>query len=394
MPDQLHIFRSPRGVVAASFPLDPDAVIAEWSGLRRAMVREVPTAFTRDEWAYLLSFLDPGYLARPFRDAFGDRISTADQAPTILFRPRGPIALWLPNNVSLLGPLTMILLSMTGQPVWIKGGSSSENLTAEFLGFAVERLPAESVLRGYLADQIRCEVFDRSDPRNAEMAAWARIRIVFGSDAAARSIDDLPHLIESLGFSFVDRRSEAWVQEAALTDEVLIDLLRVFAIYGQAGCTSPKRVVLLDGDGDSAFGLRDRLVDLWPQIFQRDPPMHMASGNMMACQWAAALGWDARITVRNGAVIACGDFELNLCDAPMLLAVVPASVERALASLPANIQTIGYALQDPNMDLWLRRLAGTTVKRFVPLDRMHHFGPVWDGWDFWQQLFEPMEIQL
>jgi hypothetical protein len=151
--------------------------------------------------------------------------------------------------------------------------------------------------------------------------------------------------------------------------------------------------VLLDGDGPSATRLRDRLIDLWPVTFARDPPMHIASGNLMARQWAATLGWDAEITARNGAVIACGDLNLDGCDAPMLLTVVPATVEQAEASLPENIQTIGHALEEPGSDRWLQVLSRTRIKRFVPLGRMHHFGVLWDGWEFWRQLFEAVEIQ-
>jgi len=392
MPDGLYFFRAPGGAVAAALPLDLEALIAEWASLRPRMARELPAAFSRDEWAYLMDFLAPANLRRPFADAFGEPIDPPATAPSRLFRPRGPVALWLPNNVSLLGPLTLVLLSLTGQPVRIKGGSHSENLTAELLAFAARHLP-DGVLSRYLARQVRCEVFDRADPRNAEMAATARVRIIFGSDATAAAIEALPHPLESIGFAFVDRRSEAWVQESVLTDALLIMLLRVFAIYGQAGCTSPTRVVLLDGDAASARRLRDRLLELWPATFRQDPPMHVASASLMARQWAAALGWEARCTARNGAVIASGSLDLAPCSAPRLLAVVPATADEAVAALPANIQTIGHALEDPGAPHWLERLAATGVKRFVPLARMHHFGPVWDGWELWRQLFGAMEIQ-
>jgi hypothetical protein len=38
-------------------------------------------------------------------------------------------------------------------------------------------------------------------------------------------------------------------------------------------------------------------------------------------------------------------------------------------------------------------MARARVKRFVPLSAMHHFGPVWDGYDYLLQLFECMELQ-
>lgn len=392
MSDQLRFFRSSQGAVAVSLPLDPAAIIADWSSLRSLMVHHVPPAFTRDEWAYLIAFLDSTALWRPFRMSFGEPLPCETDRVAFLYRPRGLTGLWLPNNVSLLGPLTLILLSLTGQPLRVKAGSAAEDLTSAFLAFAIEHLRDGSVLRHYLMDQVRCEVFDRTDLRNADMAAATAVRIVFGSDAATRAIDALPHPLSSAGFHFFDRSSEAWVQAACLDDQTLADLLRVFAIYGQAGCTSPKRVVLLEGDPAAARSLMNRLIDLWPTLFRRQPPRHVASANLMAHQWAMALGWDARLTPGHGAVLACGD-GLSLCNAPLLLTIVPASIDEAFESLPPNIQTIGHALEDPGAASWLQRLAASQIKRFVPIRRMHHFGPVWDGWEFWRQLFEVVELQ-
>jgi len=60
--------------------------------------------------------------------------------------------------------------------------------------------------------------------------------------------------------------------------------------------------------------------------------------------------------------------------------------------LPANIQTIGHVVKYPNDPKWLQMLERTHVLRWVPLGRMHHFGPVWDGQDFWRQLFTWVEV--
>lgn len=395
MFEVLRFFRSHKGTLGLALPLDVNTVIADWSGLRAHMVREKPAAFTRDEWAYLIAFLSENNLHLPFHTVFGNVVSEHEQTQclTTLVRPRGNVALWLPNNVSLLGPLVLILVSLTGQSLRIKAGSRSENLTAEWLSFALSKLPV-GALRNLLSYQVSCEVFDRKDPRNAAMAIWAQIRIIFGSDASAVAIHALPHPLESIGFSFVDRRSEAWVQESMLHDDQLLTLLRVFSVYGQTACTSPRRVVLLDQDIKSAQRLRDRLIKLSHRVISQIPPVHIASSNVMASQWAAALGWNARLSEHHSAVFACGTSELPLCSAPMLLSVVAATVEEAVATLPKNIQTIGYALEDPGADKWLLMLARSSVKRFVPIHYMHHFSSQWDGWDFWHQLFEEVEIKL
>lgn len=393
MPDHLHFFESPAGIAALALPFDYRQSVEDWSALRKRMVRQVPPEFTRDEWAYLTTFLERDNLFNPFLTTFGTEVTAPDQSPNWLYRPRGPIAVWLPNNVSLLGPLTLVLLSLTGQPIRLKLGSSAQDLTGTFLQYAIKNLP-QGEFKEYLATLVKAEVFSQEDPRQQELSNHASVRIIFGSDAAAEAIHQLPHPLESLGFSFVDRQSEAWLEQGALNKQVLTTLIKVFAIYGQAGCTSPKRVILLDGSDTGVQRLRDDLLDLWPTVITEDTPMHTASSNVMAQQWARALGWDARLTPQNTALLAHGTRDLPSFDAFMALRFQSATRKQALADLPPNIQTIGHALESPNDPAWLKLLAGSRVRRFVDLSRMHHFGSTWDGQEFWRQCFEPMELRL
>jgi len=393
MPDHLRFFESPAGITALALPFDYQQSVEDWSALRKRMVRQVPPEFTRDEWAYLATFLERENLFNPFLATFGTEVAAPDQTPNLLYRPRGPIAVWLPNNVSLLGPLTLILLSLTGQPIRLKLGSSAQDLTSAFLQYAMANLP-QGELKEYLTTQVKAEVFSREDPRQQELTNDAKIRIIFGSDAAAEAIHKLLHPLESLGFSFVDRESEAWLEQGALNKQVLTTLIKVFAIYGQAGCTSPKRVVLLDGSDAAVRRLRDDLLDLWPTVIAEKTPMHTASANVMAEQWARALGWDAQRTPDNTALLACGTQGLPSFDGLMTLRIQGASRKQALVDLPPNIQTIGHALESPHDPAWLKLLAGSRVRRFVDLSRMHHFGSIWDGQEFWRQCFEPMEVGI
>jgi hypothetical protein len=393
MSDHLHFFDAPAGTISLALPLDYQQAIDDFAVLRNQMVRQVPVEFSRDEWAYLVTFLERENLLSPFLTTFGVRVEAPAQPPNLLYRPRGPIAIWLPNNVSLLGPLTLILLSLTGQPIRLKLGSSAQDLTAAFLQYARANLP-QGELREYLSSQVRTEIFGREDPRQQELTRNAQIRVIFGADSAAEAIHQLPHPLESLGFSFVNRESEAWLEQGALDEQVLATLIKVFAIYGQAGCTSPKRVILLDGSKTAVRRLRDDLVDLWPSVVTGEPPMHTASANVMAEQWATTLGWDARRTPRNAALFTHGTRDLPSFEAPMALRIQGATREQALADLPPNIQTIGHALEAPDDPAWLELLASSRVRRFVALGRMHHFGSIWDGQEFWRQCFEPMEVRI
>ena len=348
-----------------------------WRALRSVMARRIAEGFTRDEWAYLLAFLDEEHLRQPIASL---------RAPWH-YRPRGAIAVWLPGNVSLLGPLTLILLSLSGSELWLKAASGDAGLTERFLDFARSALP-EGALRSYLCERVQVERLDRAHARHAEIAARAAVRVVFGSDAAARAIHALPHPLHSVGFSFSDKRSEAWARFELLDDAALRTLAAVFAIYGQAGCTSPRRLLLLDGTREQALEIRARLAALWPLA-----PVHaaLASENAMAQQWGAALGWDALRLAQGRAVLAVGEPALPLPDATLFLGIVAAPLKDAIASLPPNIQTVGHVLE-PGFDA-AALLARTAVKRFVPLACMHHFGAIWDGEDLFRGLFEQLEVQ-
>lgn len=393
MYKHLHFFQMNEEVTAVVLPFEVESIIEDWYNLRKIMIRDVPAEFTRDEWAYLISFIAKENLYQPFEGTFGNPLTTPSKSVSCLARPRGKIGLWLPNNVSLLGPLMLVLLSLSGNPIRAKAGSQSENLTGVFLNFALQNLP-ECQLKRFLAEKVTLECFDRSDPRNQEMALQSSVRIAFGSDEAVRAIDSMPHPVESFSIPFIDRQSEAWVEKEALNGQAIEALIKVFAIYGQAGCTSPKKVVIIDGNMEEAVELKNRIVNMWPRIITRLPPQNVASSNIMACQLARALGWEAALTEMNSAVIAVGTSKTPMFTSFMSLPIIWASLEEAANGLPENIQTIGHAFKDSKTISLLNILADTKVKRIVPLSSMHHFGHIWDGYAFWRQLFEEVEVFL
>ncbi len=374
-------------LVHLELPLDPVRMIRDWSSLLPIMARVRPEVFTRVEWAYLMTFLDPENLWRPFLEEFGSPVEAIEEGPGQVYRPRGLVALWLPNNVSLLGPLAVILISLSGSPMQIKLGSQGLDLGGAFFDFVRAHAP-EGPLQDFLRDRVRMACFDRQDVRNQQMAASAAVRVVFGSDQAARSIEDLPHPLESLGIYFTDRVSEAWVEREALSEDVVLSLARVFAVYGRRGCTSPARVVILGGTEKDASALRDRLARLWARVMRAQCSQSQASECLMGHQLALARGWQSVLAPGHGAVFASGGGDLDSLEGNFVLPITWASPEDAVAALPPNIQTIGYALKDPEAPDWTTLLEGSGVKRFVPLAKMHHFGHVWDGIPFWRMLFE------
>lgn len=387
MSEIIHRHQGPAGVIALALPFSLDDFCAASEAARRALLKSVPEAFTRDEWAYLLGALSADWIRAQVQAQFGPP-AEASQPVQWMASPRGTVAVWLPANVSLLGPLTLLAVLASGNAVRLKASTRAVDLTSAFLVAIRTAAPA---LARYL-DRVTIESFGRDDPRNLQMAAIAQVRIVFGGNAAAREIHALSHPLESVALSFVDRRSEAWIEPAAVTDDLLRQLIAVFAIYGQAGCTSPSRVVLLNATTEQARALRDRIIELWPSVMRRDVPMHVASETVKLLQLGRATGWDAKAVDRNKALVAVGGADLPRIGSGMALWLVPATLEQACATLPPNIQTIGHGVADAQSAAWQARIASLGVRRWVPLRRMHHFGWVWDGEEYWRQLFRWTEF--
>ncbi len=383
-------FQSHGRIVCAEMRIDPAEFIAAWSDLQKVMIRSVPPGFTRDEWAYLIAFLGVESLSAPIEQSFGRRIGPTNGFKTV-YVPRGTIAVWLPNNVSLLGPLTAVLLSLTGQHLKFKLGSRGDNLVESFLDYAVQHTQNDA-LRHYIESSVECLAIRRDAPEVKQLVDESAVRIVFGSDNAAKSVHDLSSTPSSVGFSFIDKHSEAWIDSRRLNDAALIELVKVFAIYGRAGCTSPKRVVLLEGTQEQALDLQRRLVQIWDKVVVDDTPPHQASENVMARQWALANNWCAELVERNKGVIAVGDMSKTPAETHLCMNVVTATLEQALEHLPSNTQTVGYLCDSVQRELWLTALCEKKIHRFVPLGEMHHFSHVWDGQNFWAGCFQALEV--
>jgi hypothetical protein len=371
-------------------PFALDSFLADASAARNALVRRIPADFTRNEWAYLMTALAPSHILASIEQAFGRRVE--DAAGTVRWHavPRGPVAIWAPGNVSLLAPLVMLAAVASGNPVRLKATPRAVDLSGAFLR-VIRETPGAERLAAHLDVAVEHAVFDRTDARSAAWASDAAVRIVFGSDAAARAVHALPHPLESVGFSFTDRRSEAWIEPAAVDDALLRNLAAVFAIYGQAGCTSPSRVVLVGGDLDAALAFRAALAAAWPTAVRDDVEMHTASQVTRAIQWAKASGWDAIAAPRNGAALAVGPVHLARTEASHALWITWGTPDEAAATAPHNVQTIGHAVKDPEDLGWSVALASTPVRRWVPVLQMHHFGWTWDGEDWWRRLFRVRE---
>ena len=371
---ELDAFEGPWGVTGVASAVRPSEVAAAWSGLREAMVRELPDAFTRDEWAYLIQFLERGALLGFVEAGFGRFLGARSGGFARLATGRREATLVLPNNVSLLGPLMLAVATLSAERVTVKIGSRGDDVVKPFLDFAAKH--ATPALNAVLA-RIDAQRLERDHPTLKGWLETADVRVAFGSDAAVKAVESSPHKPTSRFLGFGDMYSEAWLA-GAVGDDVLDTLIKVFAIYGQAGCTSPRRVVLLDGTEAELQTLAGRLSARWPRVMRRQVPMHIASQNVMHAQLCRHAGVDVALTPGHGAVLVRAPLGAAVPPGPMTLVLSTAALGDAVRALPANVQTLGLAVGARAAEV-VSAASRTKVRRVVPLGRMHYFGPVWDG---------------
>ena len=79
MSDVLNLFDNGTRIQAVRLPLPLPAWLTQWDQVRRGMLRSVDEGFTRDEWAYLVSFLDP----QEYRESFPSQM----RSPALPWEP-------------------------------------------------------------------------------------------------------------------------------------------------------------------------------------------------------------------------------------------------------------------------------------------------------------------
>ena len=130
-------------------------ILSFWQRVRFRLIKSSPDFLTRIETAYLATFLASENLSA---------LTTRNYPEKVLLAPRNLLAVWLPGNVSVLGPLTFALLTLANCPAWLKTASGSEALTLQFFNFA--KTEANDKELNWLNSFFRVEAFDRSSPKS------------------------------------------------------------------------------------------------------------------------------------------------------------------------------------------------------------------------------------
>jgi hypothetical protein len=297
--------------------------------------------------------------------------------------------------VSLLGPLTLIVCILSGvKNIRLKTSSRAEDLTSHFAEY-IKNMMANSVLAEFVASSVSVVNEDQDHPAVKQMAKEADVRIVFGSDATALDIQQTSLNPTSQNVAFIDKVSEAWIdKESSKVEDVLADLVKVFHEYGKVGCTSPQRLILIDHSREEALKIRASLLKIYHQLFPGKPEMHIASNTTLANQILTLEGWDCLEVKNKSTLFAVGSYALEAYDGLMSLPIIPSDILGATQNLPQNIQTIGCQLSKSNQQVLLNHLGKTQIKRIVPIQEMHNFGSVWDGLNFFDTLFDQVEVSF
>lgn len=366
---------------------DINEIIEDYSNLRKIMIRKISPDFSRDEWAYLCTFIEKESLKEVLNETFGSDSSNTSIKEA--FKAKENLSIWLPNNVSLLGPLMLIYASLAGIKVTAKAGSSGYNISETFKKFILENLPNTELSKFF--ETVSIFQASRDSKEVLRMSQQGDVRIMFGSNQAADSIRKMPCKVDSEYIPFVDHVSEAWFTNfEKLSDKDIQDLLKVFLIYGQAGCTSPKRVICIDFNENEIKDLENRILSTWEMLVKEDLPPHQASENTKAKQLALAYGWKVSEISRSKGNLLIGDFDCRPFVSHHSLQLIPTSLNQAIENIPEHIQTVG--LQKENIDISLKLAESTNIKRIVPIGKMHHFSSIWDGFSFFKSFFTQLTL--
>ena len=368
---------------------DIPGIMEDWDKIRKIMLKKPPPEFTRDELAYLVNFISKRELMEIYISTFGDLTQTSRNGHRII-KPIGNVSLWSPNNVSLLAPLTMVLVSISGNKLRIKLGSKGADLCTPLIDWIKENSKPGPLVE-WMERELSVKSFGRESELNRKWSEWANVRIVFGSDMGCKAISDLPCSEETRTFLFSNKVSQIWCTKNDMDSSQIETLIKVFSIYGTAGCTSPRIVKIIDGSLEDCDTLARRISIHWDSVIHEETEMHSASQNLLSHQIAKSQGWESWMLGKNSAVIAVGGPELNPPEGNRILPITYSSLDYSFSDLPPEIQTIGYSLPNDLLDKIEKNMVNYNIKRIVPMGEMHHFGPIWDGMHFWRGMFIEVE---
>lgn len=376
--------------------------------LSRALTTD-PAARAHPELVALGFWLRPAHLQRLMAGITrrADDPVDADAATDLaLPLPRGLALHFAPGNVDTLFAYSWLVALLCGNRNLVRLSSRHSPQTQVLLTLLGRLLdePTWSAIAGRVA-VLR---YDHDDAFSARLSSLCDVRVVWGGDAAVRSLRALPLPPHATELCFPDKTSLAVLQAeavAALAPAALTRLAQGFAAdaysFGQRACSSP-RVVAWLGTADAVAAAQ---AGFWPAVTTAAQRLHhgLGAAEAVAKEVAAALlAMDADVHYSNDGPSLVKRVWLDTpalhaqvhCGGGLFLETRITQLDALRPLLDRRVQTVAtYGVPRQAWLDWVQQAGPRGIDRIVPLGQALDFAPVWDGLDLWQAFTRQLTLR-
>ena len=323
-----------------------------------------------------------------------DRFIPGRYQPDRAFRafPRGVAIHWIAGNVPTLGILSLASGILTKNVNILKVPAAVNTLLADLMREFADVSPVAASL----ANSVTVVRYPREDDAAASgISRLADTRIIWGGDESTRAIKTLPTKTTCMDIVFPDRTSFAIICNSCLKREYFPRLTRLIAhdasVFEQKACASPHTVFLETENNDDvnafAKSLGEAMERMLKTIPKATPSQKEVSAilNLRSQYDMFQEAWYPKGTEYT--ILSDSDPKLGPPIGNRTVYVRKLPDMKTLATLmPPNIQSVGIAADDMEMERLTTLLGACGVHRFTPLGAMTHFELPWDGIFIPQQL--------
>ena len=373
----------------APFPLD--ARLGALSALSDRILRgdqALRAAVPVEGLAFLSAFLRSdnlrGLIGRELADlASLDHFVATGPRKSIRHVPRGLVCHWVAGNVPLLGVFSWAVSAALGNRNLLRLSSRQGDVMSPLLAAVAETGPAGKAM----AAQSAVVSFPRENSAaHRAMSESADVRIAWGGRDAVDAIRDLPAHWDCQDIVFGPRSSMAVVDPAEMSDAAIGRLATDTVVFDQLACSSPQRIFVRGGPGESDF---DDFVRRFAAAFAGQSesfvrhPLDFAESFRISLDRARALldggqlyrdaqtQWSVAVLERPSDTIECANRFVQL--------IPYRDLEEIYAYIPGNVQTCVLGLASAHAAEFSERAARLGVCRFPLPGEGNHFENPWDG---------------
>lgn len=348
-----------------------------------------------------------GFWLRPANLAALEQDFTAQTRPGVLRVPAG-LALHIPPaNVDTMFVYSWALALLCGNANVVRLSARRGALATRLLEL-VERALAE---HPDLAAANAFVEYGHDDTITAALSAACDLRVIWGGNATVAKVRAVPLSPHAKEVVFADRLSLAALSadtvagaDPAALDGLARALFNDVYSFDQMGCSSPRLLVWV-GDAATARKAEDRLTQAMEAELARrghhvDPAIataKLAFGCGLAMDGIARA---LRYVSTDWMVADLGDglphpLPHDHCGGGLLLACRVDNLTDIAPAMDRTIQTLthfGFAADE--VAALARTCAGRGIDRLVPVGEALAFGPLWDGYDLFNEMTRMVRVAV